>query len=258
MKRICFLLLSCLQCFCLRAGEPAGDNSSLMDSLEEYLHAIDRLPIPAACVEADFLISSVRDSVLRDSVAVRTYRHFRNSKVMGGENVAVYVYDKWFAPCRALFGDIDEFEQAGLFCFVNRQSLIGCKAPQLSMDDDGGDVLTFPFPNGRRAIIYFYSTDCPKCLLTSIQLRDFLNARNAGVDFFAVYTGDDSYAWQTYVRKNLGVTASNAAVYHLCGGDSDFVTSYGVTGTPRLFLVDGDGVIVGRHLDVKALSVLLR
>lgn len=230
---------------------------NLFSRQDEYLSAIDRLSIPAACLEVDAMISSVQDSVLRDSVAVRSYRHFRNSKVMGSENVAVHIYDAWFAPYKTLFSSVDEFEEAGLFAFVNRQSLIGSRVPALTMSDIEGNDVTFPFCNGRKSVIYFYSTECPKCLLTSLELKKFILSEHPDVDLFAIYTGDDIAAWNTYVAEKLNFSSSSASVCHLRGGDSDFVTVYGVVQTPRLFLLDESGVVVGRHLDVDTLSKLL-
>ena len=224
---------------------------------DEYLSAIDRLSIPAACLEVDAMISGVQDSVLRDSVAVRAYRHFRNSKVMGSENVAVHIYDAWFASYKTLFSSVDEFEEAGLFAFVNRQSLIGCKVPASTMTDIEGNEVTFPFLSGRKSIIYFYSTECPKCLLTSLKLKEFILSQHPDADFFAVYVGDDITAWNTYVVDKLNFSSSGGTVCHLRGDDSDFVTVYGVVQTPRLFLLDESGIVVGRHLDVDALSKLL-
>lgn len=238
-----------------KQAKTAKDN--LFARQEEYLSAIDRLSIPAACLEVDAMISGVQDSVLRDSVAVRAYRHFRNSNVMGSENVAVHIYDSWFASYKTLFPSIDEFEEAGLFAFVNRQSLIGCKVPALTMVDIEGNEVTFPFPDGRKSIIYFYSTECPKCLLTSLKLKEFILSQHPDADFLAVYVGDDTAAWDAYVAEKLNISPSSGTVCHLRGGDSGFVTAYGVVQTPRLFLLDESGVVVGRHLDVDALSKLL-
>lgn len=230
---------------------------NLFSKQDEYLSAIDRLSIPAACLEVDAMISSVQDSVLRDSVAVRSYRHFRNSKVMGSENVAVHIYDAWFASYKTLFSSIDEFEEAGLFALINRQSLIGSRVPELTMSDIEGNEVTFPFRNARKSIIYFYSTKCPKCLLISLELKAFVLSEHPDADIIAVYTGDDIVDWNTYVADKLNFPSSSANVCHLRGGESDFVMVYGVIQTPRLFLLDESGVVIGRHLDVDALSKLL-
>lgn len=243
-----------------QASQQEAQTSSL-DNLfsrqDEYLAAIDHMSIPAACMEVDAMISVARDSVIRDSVAVRSYRHFRNSKVMGSENVAVHIFDTWFATYKILFPTIDEFEDASLYAFVNRQSLIGSKPSELTMTDLNGQEVTFPSHNGHRTIVYFYSADCPKCLLTSLELKKFIVSKCPDVELFTIYTGDDIAVWNTYVAKNLNIPSSKGTICHLHGEDTDFVSVYGVIQTPRLFLLDENGVIIGRNLDVDALSKLL-
>lgn len=243
--------------------------SALNAKLDEYLSAIDCLEIPAACEEVDFLISSVQDEDLRSKVAMKTYFHFRDSKIMGSENVAIHIYDRWFADYTALFDDLDKFEEAGLYAYVNRASLIGAQAQSLTLSDPDGNETTLPKP-GRKAVIFFYSTTCPKCLLTSVGLRSFLSGKKspdplkttkvrAGkMDFFAVYAGDDDAQWAEYVQKHLNLKSScKSKVYHLKAEGSDFVAAYGVVQTPRLFLIGEDGRVEGRNLDVPSLEKLM-
>lgn len=248
----------------------APQTSALSAKLDEYLSAIDCLEIPAACAEVDFLISSVQDEDLLNTVAQRAYFHFRDSKIMGSENIAIHIYDRWFADCTAIFDDLDKFEEAGLHAYVNRASLIGAQAPSLTLATPEGDEITLPTP-GRKAVVFFYSATCPKCLLTSIGLCSFLTGKKnpdplkttrirAGkMDFFAIYTGDDDAQWAEYTRKHLNLKSScKSKLYHLKAEGSDFVTAYGVVQTPRLFLIGEDGRVIGRNLDVPALKKLMK
>lgn len=252
------------------ASSSAQNSSALDAKLAEYLSAIDALDIPAACAEVDFLISSVQDENLRSFVAQTAYFHFLESKIMGSENVAIHIYDRWFADYTALFDDLDKFEQAGLYAYVNRASLIGAQAQSLTLTDPEGGEITLPKP-GRKAVIFFYSATCPKCLILSIGLRSFLSGKKqpdplkttrikAGkTDFFAIYAGDDDAQWAEYVQKHLNLKSScKSKVYHLKAEGSDFVPAYGVVQTPRLFLVGEDGRVIGRNLDVPALEKLMK
>ena len=243
----------------------------LQEKLQEYLGAVDMQPLAEACAETDLIISSVQDSVLRSAVAVECYRHFRSSKQMIADNIAVYLYDRWFASFEALFPDIDDMDEAKFHAFINRGSLVGGKAETLRMPAIGGkagnsgrkiarpDSLSFPI-EGRRNIIYFYSADCPVCRLTSHKLSELLkNYRGRHrLEFISVYTGDNDSLWRSYVSEELSVRERpRVKVHHLRGGDAPFVVPYGVIGTPRLFLVDEKGRILGRRLDVPALKKLL-
>mgnify|MGYP003320011137 CR=1 FL=1 len=262
MKKLTFILalaLVLVPC-AIRAGEDVDADPGrevLLAKMKEYLAAMDSLSVPEAEAEVDFMISSVGDSLFRNRAAVEAYRHFRESRIMGSENVAVHIYDKWFATYRTVFDDIDELDEAQLYAFINRRSLLGCKAPRLGFVDDRGDSLTIPFNDGRKSIIYFYSVGCPKCLYVSMTMSRYLNGHNPSVDLFTIYTGDEEAAWHMYVEKELDIKAPQVSVHNLCGGQTEFALAYGVVQTPRLFLVDEDGVIIGRNLDTDALSRLL-
>ena len=260
MRRLLSVILAVLAPAALWCRADDGTQTArevVLASMDAYLSAIDALPADRAGDEVDFMISSVGDSVLRNSVAVKAYNHFRHSPVMGSENVAVHIYDRWFATYETLFEHIEDLDEAEFYAYINRRSLLGVKGERLALPSVDSDTLAVPFPNGRRSIIYFYSTDCPKCLYTSVKLCELMKGLDPDVDFFAVYTGNDTARWQSYISRELAVESSRAAVYHLCGGDSDFVLAYGVVQTPRLFLLDGSGRIIGRNLDVDALSTLL-
>ena len=280
----------------------SADSTALMAKLDEYLAHIDHLSIPKAEAEVDLLIAAVPEDSLRNVVATRAYRHFRRSKLMGSENVAIHIYDTWFATFKAVFPEIEELDEAELYALLNRSSLIGAKARPLTLPTERGDSLTVPKPDKKRLhILYFYSTSCPKCLYYSHQLTALLSSKgskdsnasrvsnaskgsnasrasnaskgsnasrvaNASkpsnahprLNFYAVYTGDDAQAWKTYVTRELKVANTcRTKVYHLRGGDANYPFDYGVIQTPRLFLIDSRGVIVGRDLDVPALEKLL-
>lgn len=228
----------------------------------EYLLSIDYLEIPEAMKECDFMISSVSDSVTRTYVARTAYKHFRESPVMGSESVAIHIFDRWFASQNLLFEEIDEFEEARFHAYVNRQSLIGCLAKEVTLENTTGKSVTLP-KKGRPSIIYFYSADCPKCLKYSKELVQFLSDGKTRANVYLVYTGDDPAQWRQYILEHLNVKKScRTKVYHLwadpyADSDKDFVLKYGVVQAPRLFLADKNTMIIGRSLDIPALRALL-
>ena len=124
-------------------------------------------------------------------------------------------------------------------------------------NDGWEDVL--PQTSGRYAVLYFYDADCAKCKVQSILLRNLLDVEDYPVDLYAVYTGDDRSEWEQYVSERLEFDSGVVTVKHLWDPeiDSDYQRKYGVIQTPRMFLIAPDGMILGRGLDVKALSQML-
>ncbi len=233
--------------------------AGLGSRIEEYFGAIAGESPELQKAEADFMIELSSDSLIRQFTAAKIYDHYVNSPVMGAENVAVHVFDRWFRD-GALKMDSDmDFLNAKIFADFNRQSLIGEKAPELVMEAaDGSKVglFTSDDEDGAWRVIYFYDTSCAKCKLETILLRNMLLTEDFPIEFYAVYAGDNREAWDTYVNERFAI---DKEIFHLWDPvlDSDFQRKYGVIQTPRLFLVNPEGVIVGRGLDAKALSVML-
>lgn len=242
---------------------------ALSVKLDEYFAAIEGEGTDVQKGEADFLIESGSDSLVRQFIALKIYDHYLNSPVMGSEAVAVHVFDRWFSSGKLKMKNDIDFINAQVYADFNRQSLVGLPAPQLSMQDIDGQEVSFFGNEGpsvdsedtrRYSVLYFYDTDCSKCKVETILLRNILEDNNFPINLLAVYSGDDREAWERYVGAQFEVEASNTQLFHLWDPDydSDFQRKYGVLQTPRLYLVRPDGIIVGRGLDVESLYVMLK
>lgn len=245
---------------------------ALKTKLGEYLDAIRTEPVEVQNQEADFLISSCHDSLVRQAVATEIFRHYMDSGIMGLEAVAVHVFDKWFSNGTIRMKNGNEEMAARIFCDFNRSSLIGMKAPELRLEDHSGnpeilfpsDTLTGSTSSGngdsRWKILFFYDTGCPKCRMESIMLRNILDNGNYPVDLYAIYTQDNRQVWMDYSAENFSLTAPQAKVFNLWNPDldPDMLVKYGIIQTPRIFLVSPDGIIIGRGLDSMALEELLK
>ena len=97
MKRVFILFISLLFALSLSAQQvDSARFSALGLKLNEYYEALKHESIDVQIQECDFLIESSTDSLIRQYVALDIYRHYMNSPVMGAENVAVHLFDKWF------------------------------------------------------------------------------------------------------------------------------------------------------------------
>lgn len=233
---------------------------SLRSKLAEYFRAIEREGTEVQKQETDFLIESCSDSCVRQFVALEIYDHYRNSPVMGSEAVAVHVVDRWFRDGKVKMDSDYRLLDAGIFADFNRNSLVGMKAPSICLETMDGDETAVPDLSCRRfSILYFYDVDCAKCKVETILLRNILDTGSFPVDLYAIYIGDDLERWLTYSSAAFDIENPSVVVHNLWDPDrsSDFSINYGVLGTPKMFLVSPDGVILGRGLDSAALSVML-
>ena len=243
---------------CLAFTFPAwaqGDLDSLGRLLNEYTRALDAYGASYKSAECDDIIAYCRDDSTRNFTARHLFRHYLDSPLMGDEAVAIHLYDRWFASAIP-FASEEEAFSAKVFVEANRQSLLGMPAPELRLYDKDDNEVTLT--DGRLRVLYFYATDCSVCKLYSKQLEVLLSRCTRPVDLVTVYTGRERESWETYVRERLSWSAPNIRIFNLwdAEGKSEFVTRYGVLSTPRLFLIDTDGTIIGRRLDPEALRML--
>lgn len=258
MRKLLLIALSLLSSLMLSAQTDSTSRYEGLDSLlVQFYGALERESVEVKNAEFDRLIATCTDSLLRQHVTLKVFHHYRTSRVMGEEAVAVHIYDKWIGS--GLVKPKHEFEEmeAELFVNFNRRSLIGMKAEPVTLKDACGRSVTIP-KEGRISILYFYSTSCMKCMLESPRIPPVLEEVEIPVDFYAVYTDFDKRDWRAF-RRNFKVSNPNVKVKHLWDpdADSDYPLMYAVNATPRMFVVWEDGEIIGRRLEVENLKQIL-
>ena len=255
-KKVLIILSLLLPGAALHAQEQYASLDSLMDV---YVMAIRHEAPDAKEAEVDYMIGAASDSATRRHIALHLFDYYKESRLMGEEAVAIHIYDRWFKdgsiPMRSEFDEMD----AKLFVDFNRSSLLGMEAPQVTLKKPCGGRMTVPV-KGRTAILWFFDTGCGKCRLEAQVLPTVL-AREATlpVNFYAVYAGQSKKEWREF-RRSFKVPGRNVKVIHLWDPeiDSDYLRLYGVISTPRLFMVNSQGVIMGRRLEVENLGEMFR
>lgn len=193
-------------------------------------------------------------------IAYYIYRYYRESRIMGYDEIAIYVADNYFLNGKYKLPDEEARLEMRLFADANRRSLIGMRAPVLTMQDPAGNDIRFPEGEQDYSILYFYDDECPACQRMTPTLMQYLSRSDEDINFtvYMVYTQDDRERWVDYVAKVVHPfdLPDNVSLFNLWDPEmsSDFLTAYGVISTPKLFLVDRNGVIIGRELTPTALS----
>ena len=259
MKIFYFILALLISTFSYAQNADSLRLESLRSRLQEYYKAIEREPLEVQKGECDFLIESSDDSIVRQYVALDIFNHFLNSPVMGSENIAVHVFDRWLSDRKIKMKTEEDYISAKVYAEFNRQSLVGAKAPSLLMESSDGTLVELYGKNTVKGftVLYFYDTDCAKCKVETIFLKNLFAIKDYPIGLYAVYVGENHQSWSAYISEKLLVDPSK--VTHLWDPSlsSDFQKKYGVLQTPRLFLVGPDGVILGRGLDVRGLETIL-
>ncbi|MBR4757105.1 MAG: redoxin domain-containing protein [Bacteroidales bacterium] len=260
MKRTAATFLILIMTVLQSAAQIDSTKLAALDTrLGEYFSILEQEAPEVKAEECDALISAAGDPALRQAIALRIYDHYKASKLMGDEAVAIHMTDTWFIPGIVPMRSEQELLEARMFAEFNRQSLIGLDAPEMELETPYGERIQVPGPAEGPVVLYFYDTDCAKCKLETAMLRSMLDDKEYPVTVFAIYVGTSEARWKEWREKSFVLETEETAVVHLWDPDSsaDLQFKYGVVQTPRMFLVDSDGVIIGRGLDTDSLVQLL-
>lgn len=262
MRRALKRLLTTLTALALGLPAIAGSADSLrfarLDSLMlRYCEAMMPLDNDAKVRECDFLIESCHDSLTRQHVALTLFDHYRNAKLMGEEEVAIRIYDNWIDTKRiAMRSEFDALD-ADLFARFNRSSLIGMDAPSLHLRKPCGGFTDIP-AKGKTTLLFFYEPGCSKCRAEVELLPRALSTVDFPLELAAVYTGTDRKAWRQF-RRTIRSGNPLVKVRHFWDPeiDSGYQLKYAVIGTPRMYMIEPGGTIIGRRLEPDSLPQLL-
>ncbi|MBR5398904.1 MAG: TlpA family protein disulfide reductase [Bacteroidales bacterium] len=193
------------------------------------------------------------------AVAMECFRRYSSSVVMGCEGSAVYAAEKYILNNGAV--SPSDKAEAAWYVTVNKGTLVGAKAPQLSLKDTSGVERSISELMGDHSIIYFYSDDCAYCKEETPKLVSLLDSWNEfPINIAAVYTGTDADLWKKYINNHFKTNNPYISWIHLADLDreSNFPVDYGVVSTPKLFLLDESLRIRGRGILTPTLTAMLK
>ncbi len=261
MKRLFLLLLLLVPFACVFHARAQMDTTGVyapLDSLlTQFYGALLYEEIPEKNAEFDALIASCTDSLMRQHVTLTVFDHYRYSRVMGEEAVAVHIYDRWIEP--GIVATRSEFEafEAERFALEHRNTLIGMPAPRLSLRKPCGGRRTIP-AGGRASVLFFYSPECSKCRMETYALPSVLAQVDFPMDFYAIDVDSDKKAFKAF-RKALRTPNKNVKMIHLWDPESEstMLLDYGIFSTPKIFVV-WEGEILGRRLEMDSLQEIIQ
>lgn len=251
--------------------DPLAEEQALLDSLDaeasrfapldslltQFYGALLPADTESKNAEFDALIASCQDSLTRQHVALAVFDHYRFSRVMGEEAVALHVFDEWIATGKVQTRSEFELFEAERFAMENRKTQIGMPAPQLTLRTPCGGKRTLPRAD-RAAVLFFYSPGCAKCRLETHALPSVLAEVDFPLDFYAIDVDNDRKDFRAF-RKALKTTNKQVKMIHLWDpkGESTLLLDYGVFSTPKMFVV-WEGEILGRRLEMANLLEIIQ
>ena len=226
-------------------------HTPLLDGkLEEYMNKLV-LPWPDSVEhESDMLLKKARGT--KDLFKYTLYwltRNVENSKVMGMDEVFVYLVENYYMK-----GDAFWLSNEDLQKYIDRAmkiapNVIGNIVPELKLpnvttqkEESVSNV------KGKYTLLVFYSPNCGHCQHEIPLLDSAYKAglKDKGLKIFTVSTEGDEKAINEFIKKNKMDEWTNTWDPQNVG---NYHNKFDVYSTPTIYLMDERKIIIGKRLD---------
>lgn len=234
------------------------------------------LPVPDSLVaEAQRIFKNTANSKdLTKYATVYLYFFGDTSRIMGAENLAVYVGKNYYTPVKADWADSTTLGK--IRDHVNSLSplLIGKPAPNLRLaDTTGKNFVNLANIKANYTILIFWDPTCGHCQKELPKLQSHYDEWKSkyGVEIFGIYTQREVEEWKKFIREKKLTFLQGAVWPDMATHPEKYIYDMGVTdiqslnlhktyyisSTPQVYLLDQNKTIVGRRLSVESIPKLL-
>lgn len=226
-----------------------------MEKLNTYL---DKLFLQSP----DTIIKAIEKLVLMAKKNQETYKYlvwtclgkYERPKIMGLEEVYVYLYDKYYASKEMDFWISDKLK-SNLKDYADkiRGNLIGKAAANLSMQDSSFQRRSLYDIKKKYTLVYFYDPDCGHCRTETPKLVEFYNKNKVkfNLEVFAVNIDSSMQKMKDYIKEmKMKFIIVNGPRSYL----GQYNKSYFVDSTPACYLLDEKKKIIARLIPIESLE----
>ena len=227
--------------------------------LNEYMNKVI-YPYPVDSVEKECAMMLQKTKGTKELFKYTLWwltRNVENSKIMGMDEVFVYLVENYYMKGDATWLSNEELQKYVDRAMKIAPNVIGNLAPELKLpaintkkEERLADV------KAKYTLLIFWSPDCGHCITEMPEIDSLYRAvlKNKGVKIFAVATEGDEKKISDFVKKH--------DLYDWIETwdperTSDFRSKYDVYSTPTIYLLDDKKIIRGKRLDHSSIAQVI-
>jgi len=220
--------------------------------IDEYLDKLTFQHPDSIKKAADYLLSlSESNQETFRYIMVKLTTKYETSKVMGMEEVFVYLAENYYLTGKAFWADEDLVEKFRNRVNELKPNLIGAIAPDMILLDTLMRKVQLSQLESRFIVLYFYDPDCGHCKKTTPVLYElYKKIKGKGVEVMAACTVTDIEKWKKYVRTNKLDWVNVSDPYY----KSNFRAEYDIKTTPVIYILNNEKEIIAKRLGVEQIE----
>lgn len=220
--------------------------------LDEYLENLTYKHPDSIKASCDYLLSMAEpNKETFRYVLVKLTNKYETSKIMGMEEIFVYLAESYYLQGKAYWADDDLIEKFNSRVQELKPNLIGNIAPEIVLVDSMMKPVTLSSLNNRFIILYFFDPDCGHCKKTTPVLSRLYNdIKSMDVEVFAACTVADVDKWKNYIRTHKLNWINGIDPYYR----SNFRADYDIKSTPMIYILNKDKEIIAKRLGVEQIK----
>ena len=229
----------------------------------QYKHLFDNVfssfnPLDIETVEGlidAFGDKTVHDPALHTELFLHLFNYLRTSDAYPKQQGALYLAEKYIAANPDIWSK--EFVEKTIHALAQaRLNPVGAKATQLTLQNKRGKHV--PMIQKRKhygTVIFFHLVDCQQCQKEFEALKKLRSdLYETDIQVVMVYVGEEQDTWRKFVRKQW---PSRWKFLNDFEHSSNMRALYDLEYVPHLYLLDENGVIIAKDIQVSELKELL-
>lgn len=222
--------------------------SDVFDKFVIYLEQYAPKTVEGFKMGIDFILKKTMNNpeLYKESVKYLA----ENFEIRGPEEIFLYIVDTYSESCNADEDFADVIKGRDKLLALG----IGKVAPEMELPDSSGKMIKLSevIKEKKAVLLLFWASWCDHCQQLVPQISGLYNAyKDKGLEVMAVSLDSNEKEWSDFIKKN------HLTWINLCDfkkWKSPIVNEYFVKKTPQFYLINNQGIIVGKNMSLHKLQ----